>query len=279
MHHDRRNGFDIVKCAGCGFRFAVIPDGFELDAIYTDDAFWNGGRSYGYQPNYDEALKITANLFRERVARISRLRKPGRMLEVGCAGGYVLKVAQQAGWDVAGIEISPMMRRRCAELVKCPLYTSLEEVIAAGSRFDCVVMFEVLEHVTDPVGMLKAFRRVMEPNTLLAVSTPNFESHGAETGSSASVWFEPPSHISYYGPATLTACVNRAGFEVVEMERRLNPDMPLPAWAGTLLRPFRRGKRLRPHGVIGRMLKQHQLRRPEALYWMDYLVIYARKIG
>jgi len=139
-------------------------------------------------------------------------------------------------------------------------------------------MFEVIEHVTDPVGMLRAFGEIMEPAALLALSTPNFDGHGAATGTKASVWFEPPAHISYFGPQTLPAALNQAGFKTIEMEKPLNPEMPLPPWIAALLRPFRQGKRLRPGGILGEMLKAYQLRRPEAAYWLDYLVVYARKV-
>lgn len=274
-----RNGFAIVKCTGCGFRFAVIPANTDLDTLYRDDQFWTGEKDYGYRGGYDETYKLARNLFRERIERIGELQKPARLLEIGCAAGFFLQLARERGWKTVGVEISETMRERTAAMVGCPVYASLDEVAAAGLRFECAVLFEVLEHVTDPVALLHAVGQVMEPGALLAISTPNFEGHGAATGSSASIWFEPPAHISYYGAATLKDCLRRAGFQPFEMERRLNPEMPLPAPIAALLRPLRRGKRLRPRGLIGLLLKRYQMRRAAAEYWLDYLVLYSRKVG
>jgi len=274
-----RHGFPIMRCCACAYSFAVLPENFDFAPIYQDEAYWTGGTPHGYPTDYDGIVKSDLGaIFARRLKRINGLQPPpGRLLEIGCAGGYFLGLARGAGWDIAGVEISNPMRAVCARRIGCELFASVDEAIASGKRFDCVVMFEVLEHIVDPPAMLRKIGEMMAPGALLAVSTPNFESHGAATSAPGNVWFEPPAHIAYFGPTTLRRCLELGGFEPIELEMRLDYEMPLPPLLAAILKPLRHGKRLRPHGILGRALKAYQLHRPEAVYWMDCLVMYARK--
>ncbi|HTY54601.1 MAG TPA: class I SAM-dependent methyltransferase [Candidatus Binataceae bacterium] len=273
-----RNGFAIVKCRRCGFMFAPLPAGFDLNAVYRDDAYWSGGTNCGYQ-NYDDEWKASERFYRARLARLKKLSKPGRLLEVGCAAGFFLEAARRDRWDVAGTEISDSMRQRCAERAQCPVFASIDEVAASGQRFDCVAMFEVIEHVTDPLALLRQVRELIVPGGLLALSTPNFEGPEAARNPGDYHWFAPPVHISYFGPATLSSCVREAGFAVLAMEGLLGQEEPpLPAPLAAILAPLRRGKRLRPRGLLGRLLRLYQRRRKDVLRWANGLDLYARKI-
>ncbi len=140
-------------------------------------------------------------------------------------------------------------------------------------------MFEVIEHLSDPVAVLRSIRDLLVPSGLLAIATPNFEGPGVKTEVPANKWFAPPAHVSYFGPCTLSRCVSQAGFEILALEGLLgDAEMPVPAPIAAVLRPFRHGKRLRPRGLLGRLIKAYQLRRSDALYWMDTLELYARRI-
>lgn len=268
-----RNGFPIVKCPACGFTFAVIPESYDLDAVYNDESYWTGGREWGYRREYDEILAPVLKAYEERLPRIASFQKPARMLELGSAGGHFLRAAKAAGWKPTGVELSAMMRKRSAALVDCPVFASVDEVAAAGARFECVAMWEVIKNLADPLAMLRQLRELMTPGGVVAFSTPNY---GAPAGAPD---YTPPAAVSYLTHATVRTCLAKAGFELLEIERRLNPEMPLPLAIAALLRPFRSGKRLRPRGIVGRMLKRYQLSRADALAWSDYLVVYARRQG
>jgi len=179
-----------------------------------------------------------------------------------------------------------MMRERCRRNVGCPVYASIEELPRTSAPFDCVVVFEVIEHTADPLGFMKQVHELVAPGGLIALSTPNFGCETAIRAPQEFMHFSPPAHVCYFDSATLTACVRKAGFQPVAAAACFaGQEVPMPAWMAALLRPLRRGKRrLRPGGLIGNVLKVYLRRRglglpnlPEALRWAETLELYATR--
>jgi SAM-dependent methyltransferase len=273
------NGFPIVRCRMCPFMFAVVPPECDLTAVYADDAYWNGGCQYGY-PNYEQAWRDARRLLLGRLDRLQRMRRPGRMLEIGCAAGYFLREAGLRGWQVCGVEVSPTMRRRSEEVAGCAVFGSLKDVAAGELPFDCIAMFEVLEHLNEPLAFMKEVRARMKPDAVLVLSTPNFSAPEAFRDPHNYHWFSPPAHVSYFTPATLRDCVAKAGFENVEIAGVLEgEEMPLPRGLTLALAPFRRGRRLRPGGLLGKLIKGWQHQRRDLLSWANSMELFARNPG
>jgi SAM-dependent methyltransferase len=271
--------------------FALLPDNFDQAKIY-DDSYFTGASGYGI-PDYDHLWKSCLGRFYvPRLGRIREFQNCGRLLDIGCAAGYFLKAAREQGWEIAGVELSPRMRERAAAQLGCTVYASIDDALRSGEKFDCVSMFEVIEHVTDPVSALREVVDLVKPGGLLALSTPNCESPNALTGAPINIWFRPPMHLCYFAPPTITAMLERSGMKVVTIEGLRNysalmsGEMALPEWVKTVLGPFRRGKTLRPRGAIGKLLKRmyqnrlslYQCRGSEQIKAADVMEIYARKL-
>ena len=259
--------------------FAWLTEGTNLAEVYRDDSYWIGGHDYGYQ-SYDSEWTQSEHLYLARLARINALCKAGRMLEIGCAAGNFIKAAQGTGWAAAGVEVSPMMRQRAAAATAAPIYESLTAALADEAPFDCVVMFEVLEHLQDPLAVLTELTKGLTRNGLLTLSTPNFASPAAARDPFGREWFTPPAHVSYFAPDTLRSCVVKAGFEILELGGILNVnDIPPPGWLEASLRLVRREKRPRPRGVLGKLIKHYQRKRKDRLQFSFGLELYARKVA
>jgi SAM-dependent methyltransferase len=277
--------------------FAIVPPATKTENIYTDDEFFFSPETRDPPPGeswYDVLWRRKQPFYLARLRRIGNFQKPGRMLDIGCAAGYMLDAARQQGWDITGVEPSPTMRQRTRAGLNCTVYESLDEAIAAGGkRFECVMMFEVIEHLEYPIAVMRKIRELLVPGGLLALSTPNCESPGAIAGLPLDIWFAPPAHISYFGPTTLVSCLSQAGFDLLALEglegfcRVLAGDILLPRWVTAVLGPLRRGKRLRPHGAIGKLLVKlyagrlslYQRRTPAGVARSDILELYARRGG
>ncbi len=266
--------------------FAALPEGFDPSAVYSDDSYWEKGGELHYLDGYDKHWRNVRRFYEARIPRILSLTRARRMLEIGCADGRFLAAARRAGFEVAGVELSDVMRERCAKSVGCPVFRSIEEVLASGRRFDCVAMFELIEHLPDPLAFMGQVYEIMSPDGFLALSTPNFDSAAAIETPDRFMHFLPPAHICYFGPETLADCLARAGFKVVAVDACFcAQEVPLPEPVAALLRPFRRGKqRLRPGGLIGKLLKAYLRRRalsmarePGALKMAETFEVYAVK--
>ena len=178
----RLNEIEIVRCGQCGLLYrAAVPQ--DLSSWYTEDYFrkkpaheaqWGG--SGDYVADRDRLLKT----FDEHVADLERLRRPGRLLDVGCAAGCLLEAARRRGWDVVGLDISDYAveyaRREFHLDVRIG---TVEQAVFPAGPFDAITAFEYIEHVTDPVGTLSHLRSWLRPDGVLVMTTPNAGSWAA----------------------------------------------------------------------------------------------------
>ncbi len=140
---------------------------------------------------------------------------PGRILDVGCGPGHILS-AVAAGWDKHGVEISPTAAaaaRAHATVFQGPL----EESPYADGSFDVVLMRSVIEHLTDPVGVVRRIHRILKPLGHFIVSTPNFDSAAARRfGKNYRLLH--PLHIAMFSDRSLIRMLEDLGFTVDRVE-------------------------------------------------------------
>jgi 2-polyprenyl-3-methyl-5-hydroxy-6-metoxy-1,4-benzoquinol methylase len=105
-----------------------------------------------------------------------------RVLELGCATGYMSEVLRARGCYVVGVERDPLMaevaEQRCDRLIvgDLDLLDLAEEL--AGERFDVIVAADVLEHLRDPLQVLRSLRPLLAEGGYLVASIPNV-AHGS----------------------------------------------------------------------------------------------------
>jgi len=144
--------------------------------------------------------------------------RPGRVLDVGCGDGARLEILRARGWDVRGVDPDPRAveaaRRRLGDRVT---EGGLEDAPFAPGSFDVVLLEHVLEHVEDPVDLLRRCRGLLRPGGRLSAVTPNVEGLGHRTFKAAWRGLEPPRHLTLFGPKSLEAAARRAGFRRPEL--------------------------------------------------------------
>src|SRR5262249_44992987 len=147
-----------VECGTCHLRFLVrqpTREGFvELyGPEYFQSDYHCGCNEHSYFANEEAFVKLAHDHLRV----LEREAQPGRLLEVGCAGGYFLQAARDRGWQPVGIEISEVAADYARQTLGLDVRTgTLETVSLEPESFDAVFLGDVLEHVPDPVGTLRA---------------------------------------------------------------------------------------------------------------------------
>ncbi|MBW2976429.1 class I SAM-dependent methyltransferase [Candidatus Woesearchaeota archaeon] len=220
------NGFTVVKCKKCGLVY-VNPRLKEkkLHEIYNKEYFenpaLNGSRSSFC--GYGEYLKEKGNIqstFNRRLKKINKFSKRGKLLDVGCAFGFFLELAKKDGWDVKGLEISKYAYAYAKEKLKLPAVNkTLEKARFKANSFGVVTLFDVIEHLPDPKSTLKEVRRILKPQGLVVITTPDIGSITAKI--LWKNWEEVKrvrEHIYYFSKDTLKKLLESLGFKVLGTE-------------------------------------------------------------
>lgn len=209
--------FEVRACTGCGLRFlAPQPTAEELDRLYGEAYF---ARSRPGQPGYDRYLEEIAHLrrmFDHRLGLLPPPRPDARLVDVGAAVGAFVERARLAGWDAVGVEPSAWAAEQARTELRQPVKTgTLATLALPAASVAGVTLWEVIEHLPDPLAELVEIRRVLEPGGFLALSTPDAGSLVARAlGRRWPGWRKIPEHLFFFDRPSLTTLLQRAGFEV-----------------------------------------------------------------
>jgi SAM-dependent methyltransferase len=213
--------FSVVTCRHCELTY-VTPRLTDLDLIdhVYDEGYWtsDAAKTRGYT-DYRSDAPLYLKTYRRRLRVIARyFERPGRVLDVGCAAGYFLSVMQEEGWDVTGLEPSAPIRAQAAERIGAENVRAglLHEAGLAPASFDLVTLWDVLEHIPDPVAALSHARALLAPGGKLLIETQNVDSRAAKVLGPRWQHYKHAEHIYHFNPKTLGVVLERAGFRVLE---------------------------------------------------------------
>ncbi len=215
----------IVRCRQCGLVYVNprYPEGL-LQEIYTEqyydhDGIRNGLEFFGYDDylSDEQNIKLT---FRKRLRTIELLARKGRLLDVGCATGFFLDLARSQGWEVVGSEVSEFSARYARERFGLDVRLgTLRQLDLDAASFDAVTMWDVIEHVVDPLAELQEVRRILRPQGILSIITPDAGSWVARLlGPRWEEFRRVREHIYFFSRRTMASMLRKAGLDVVRTE-------------------------------------------------------------
>ncbi len=149
--------------------------------------------------------------------RLEPFRCTGHLLEIGCGAGGFLDAAQAAGWRATGIELAGEVARWARQERGLDVHTGTVESVAlpeerARDGFDAIVMLDVIEHVVDPLSLLRTAWERLRPAGALLVMTPNARGLGARCLGPRWEACDPVDHVWLFHPRNLARLCSRAGF-------------------------------------------------------------------
>lgn len=147
---------------------------------------------------------------------IELLTGPGALLDVGCSLGYFLEAAASRGWSAAGVDISRHATREARCLGFDVRTGTLEQAGYPEAMFDCVSMWDVLEHVAAPVAHMLEVRRILKPGGIAAIGTPNIAHIRFRLERGRWRHLKPAEHVFYFCPTSMRALLSRTGFELLD---------------------------------------------------------------
>jgi SAM-dependent methyltransferase len=164
----RRMGF-VSGCDECGLVFCnPQPSASTLEKLYSPEGDWGAPRAAEGAPPARPTGTSWARVF-EPIGESLRIMSPpagAAVLDFGCGDGRMLDALQDCGWKTFGIE--PALDRPFRR------HTRLH-VVPDRPSFDLILANQVLEHVSNPLAVLKQFAGAARPAAFLLVSVPRFD--------------------------------------------------------------------------------------------------------
>lgn len=207
-HHSVRTHGQILRCLQCGLIFMkpkYDPQRLRMEYAKVED------------PTYLKNLKIRERMFEYNLSKVSQYIRPGhRLLDIGSYCGAFLKVANDQGLEAFGVEPSAWAveesRRYFDAKVLCGTTNDLPDDIG---KFDIITLWDVLEHLSDPVQELRSVYELLKNEGTLLFSTLMIDNWFPRIAGKHWPWLMD-MHLFYFTEDTISDMLERTGFTIME---------------------------------------------------------------
>lgn len=209
----RKDEHEFFRCRSCQLiRSQPQPTDETLGNIY-------GGKYYnawGVQHDAERVLALKKATFRQHVFSAVKLRPGARVLDCGAAFGTLMTAAQEMGWEPYGIELAAEAAAKIAErfgperVFSGPFEQAAFPQLGAAA-FDAVFMCDFIEHVRDPVAVLKKAASLLRPGGSLVLTTPDGGSLSCRVLGASWPHYKV-EHIFYFNRRNAGPLLRQAGF-------------------------------------------------------------------
>lgn len=229
--------FNVVKCKKCGLVYVnPRPTPENMGFYYPEGKYYTHCEPsknipprhrikrliIGSLPGYDiktrRFKKLLGTILRkflaEQVSIIIPFKKSGRILDIGCGNGDMIGWMKEYGWETYGVEIS---KAACEQASKQSLEVfcgELQDANFSSGFFDVITINQVLEHIHNPLALLKECHRILKKDGLLVVGCPNFECFDSKLFGKDWSALQVPTHLYHFTQNTLHKILRNTGFEV-----------------------------------------------------------------
>lgn len=178
--------------------------------------------NYHRDKDYLASEKQFRNIFKKRFDLIKKYHLAGgteTVLDIGCSNGVFLDLFKESGFETWGVEPSGnagVASKKGHKILK----TTFEKATPPNNYFDLVILNHTLEHMDNPVEVLKKVHRILEKDGVLFVDVPNFGSLSSKILGKKWPYLLPKEHKHQFTKKTLVQILEKSGFKVIHWESR-----------------------------------------------------------
>lgn len=207
----KTTGGDIkyFRCPDCSLVFQDPTADFSAEEIYNAD--------YIHKRSQDPE-NLTISKPREKTAEyyyewVKKFAPKGNLLEIGCATGIALKVAQQKGWKVFGVEVNPEAARIANGVLNVDVVRTgfLSPAMFPDQTFSLVTLFDVIEHIPNPVEFISIIHQLTAPGGHILFVTPDIDTLSFKLLKNKWPHFVQ-EHLALFSPKSMDKLLTATGF-------------------------------------------------------------------
>ena len=203
----KTEGIKYVRCQNCGLIFRKNEFGKRDLKQYENKKYFSA-----YIKNY----KVFIEIFTDLLNTVEKYKKHGRILDIGCSIGLFLFLAKKRKWKEFGVEISIFASNFAKNRLKLNVMNSDNLDDFPNNYFDVIVLNHVLEHIENPISILKQIYKKLESNGILMIGVPNI--NGLFPRFQKGKWpsIKPHEHYNQFTPKTLKLLLNKSFFKPIK---------------------------------------------------------------
>ena len=216
----------IIKC-DCGFIYSTIIERKDVDKAYLDN-YWTTYQTNQGEKQIYERINEFESISDERMSYITKFKKEGKFLDVGCSMGFLVNSANKLGFKSYGIDLNI----ECVEYGKTkydPINLescSLENL--KESDFDVIACFNVIEHLENPIEFLNLCKLKLKKDGVIVIGTHDIESNTHMTLKDK--WKQitkDGDHLYYFSINTMKKVGEICGLETIWFNKPIDPSFTI----------------------------------------------------
>jgi len=209
----------LSECRKCFLVFRRDRPSSETLGTLYQDGYYGHWEEYG---SWDSVWTIKTKTFNEYLAmvlpHVARAGgRPRRLLDVGCAHGYMLVAGQRMGFESHGVEVSAEAVAAAQERGLLVQQGTIERIFFPQAHFDVITAIDVIEHLPQPRDFMEQLQRLLRPGGALLLVTPDVGSMAAQVARTHWPHYKP-EHVCYYSKRSIARLLSMAGFELISVQ-------------------------------------------------------------
>lgn len=217
-----KNGYWIYRCPSCHLAETDLrKDYTKFVKEFYSEGYYEGDPTRSAYSDYELDKPLIVKNMEKFLSFIGTRKPAGTLLDVGCAFGYFVELAAKRGYDAYGFDPSSFAVSK-ARMINKPgriKEGTIAEVAYPKASFDIITMFDVFEHLQDPIQDMKKLSSLLKPDGVIIIATGDTRSMAAKVMKRRWTFYIPPQHIFFFHRKNVVTLLAKAHLRPFEWHR------------------------------------------------------------
>lgn len=206
-----KDGFSFVQCKDCGLIFInpQVKESNLLDVYRESESF----DIWIELLTSREGMEFDFKKYSKVLDELEKYKGDRNILDIGCSTGHFLSLAVKRGWKGVGLELNKKAYDIASKSKATILNNTLGETKFPDKSFDVITLWGVIEHLKNPIDVLKNTKKVLKDDGVLFIFCPNVDYNNYDIESRT---FDGRNHLWYFNKYTLKRLLSKVAFDSIK---------------------------------------------------------------